>query len=124
MIMATTATKSASPALGAKDWLETVRTLAPNARIPYIAVILRKPMSAALARSRWPKRWPTFAPTPTGPRRWILTVGSEKYRFRVNGRRAGRKAPGVTGAFCFCFKNVIAAVAIRWQFLMRSFLSD
>jgi hypothetical protein len=39
MIVASTATKSA-PALGVKDWLETVRMLAPNARIPYIAAIL------------------------------------------------------------------------------------
>jgi hypothetical protein len=36
-MMATTATKTA-PAL--KDWLEQVRTLAPEARIPYVAIIL------------------------------------------------------------------------------------
>ena len=39
IIMASTATKSA-PALGVTNWLEQVRALAPESRIPYVAIIL------------------------------------------------------------------------------------
>ena len=48
MSMATTATKSA-PALGVTNWLEQVRTLAPEARIPYVAIILAEAYERGLS---------------------------------------------------------------------------
>jgi hypothetical protein len=48
MSMASTATKSA-PALGITNWLEQVRTLAPEARIPYVAIILAEAYERGLS---------------------------------------------------------------------------
>jgi hypothetical protein len=38
----------AAPAIGLKDWIENVRTLAPEARIPYIVQIMAEAYEAGL----------------------------------------------------------------------------
>jgi hypothetical protein len=52
----------ATPAIGLKDWVEKVRTLAPEARIPYIVEILAAAYESHVSAEQFADALPKFGP--------------------------------------------------------------
>ena len=58
-------------ALGLKDWVAQVRTLAPEARIPYIVQIMAEAYEADLTPQQFVDALPTLHPHTIGMVNWV-----------------------------------------------------
>ncbi|MGB8612165.1 MAG: hypothetical protein WCD60_11070, partial [Pseudolabrys sp.] len=52
----------AVPAIGLKDWVENVRTLAPGARIPFVVQIMAEAYEAGLTPQQFADTLPKLSP--------------------------------------------------------------
>jgi len=103
--MASTATKSA-PALGVTNWLEQVRALAPESRIPYVAIILAEAYERGLSPQQVAEALPKLSRDDSWnwPARWTSTLGSENFRFHANGSRLDKGPRHSRGPYLWCKK--------------------
>jgi hypothetical protein len=56
----TNTTAKPAPVLGLKDWVENVRTLAPEARVPYIVQIMAEAYEAGVTPQQFVDALPKF----------------------------------------------------------------
>jgi hypothetical protein len=90
----TMATQSAR-AIGLKTWLGKVRTLAPEARIPYITIILAEAYEAGIS----PQQFVEALPPPHSDTNWMALISISRRE-----RNCSWQAPGefASGGFRVC----------------------